>query len=79
MRLRVWEGDEVFAGDPCTCAASALVAAVVNGFTDREVFVHLKGGDVFLQWEETDAHIWLTGPAAYVFTGTYDFAEGKKE
>jgi len=79
MRLRVWEGDEVFAGDPCTCAASALVAAVVNGFTDREVFVHLKGGDVFLQWEETDAHIWLTGPAAYVFTGTYDFAEGTKE
>ena len=79
MRLRAWEGDEIFPGDPCACAAAALVAAVVNGFTDREVFVHLKGGDLFLQWEETDAHIWLTGPAAYVFTGTYDFAEGTKE
>ena len=79
MRLRVWEGDEIFPGDPCTCAAAALVAAVVNGFTDREVFIHLKGGDVFLQWEETDHHIWLTGPAAYVFTGTYDFAESAAE
>ena len=65
MRLRSW-GDE---GDPCACASAALVAAVVNGFTDREVFVRMSGGDVFLQWEELDNHIWLTGPAAYVFTG----------
>jgi len=43
------------------------------------VFVHLKGGDVFLQWEETDHHIWLTGPAGYVFTGTYDFAEALRK
>jgi diaminopimelate epimerase len=79
MRLRVWESDTTFPGDPCACAAAALVAAVVNGFTDREVFVHVKGGDVFLQWEESDAHIWLTGPAGYVFTGTYDYAEIAKE
>jgi diaminopimelate epimerase len=71
MRLRSW-GDE---GDPCACASAALVAAVVNGFTDREVFVRMSGGDVFLQWEESDNHIWLTGPAAYVFTGTYDHPE----
>ncbi len=68
MRLRSWGGAE----DECACAAAALVAAVVNGFTDREVFVRLRGGDLFLQWEETDNRIWLTGPAAYVFTGTYD-------
>ena len=79
IRLRVWESDQIFPGDTCACAAAALVAAVVNGFTDREVFVHLKGGDVFLQWEETDAHIWLTGPVGYVFTGTYDFPEGAAE
>jgi diaminopimelate epimerase len=79
VRMRVWEGDESSPGDECACASAAMVAAVVNGFTDREFFVHLKGGDVFLQWEESDNHIWLTGPAGYVFTGTYDFAEGVAE
>jgi diaminopimelate epimerase len=79
MRLRVWEAEREPPGDECACAAAALVAAVVNGFTDRELFIHLNGGDVFLQWEEADNHLWLTGPAGYVFTGTYDFAEGAKK
>jgi diaminopimelate epimerase len=78
MRLRTWEGNEGRQGDECACAAAALVAAVVNGFTDREIFVHLRGGDVFLQWDEGDNHIWLTGPAGYVFTGVYDFADEPK-
>ncbi len=77
VRLRVWEGGEE--SDECACAAAALVASVVNGFTDREVFIHLKGGDVFLQWEESDNHLWLTGPAGYVFTGTYDYEPLEKE
>lgn len=68
LRLRSW-GEE---GDPCACASAVLVAAVVNGFTDREAFIRMEGGDLFLQWEEQDSRIWLTGPAAYVFTGTFD-------
>jgi diaminopimelate epimerase len=79
MRLRMWEADGETPGDVCACAAAALVAAVVNGFTDRELFVHLDAGEVFLQWEEGDNHLWLTGPAGYVFTGTYDFTGKKKE
>ncbi len=79
MRLRVWEGKGEAPGDECAAAAAALVAAVVNGFADREVFIHLRGGDVFLQWEESDNHLRLTGPAVYVFTGTYDFEEPGKE
>ena len=77
MRLRSWGGAE----DDCACASAALVAAVVNGFTDREVFAHLKGGDVFLQWDETDNRIWVTGPAVYVFTGSWDGPdlEGEKD
>jgi diaminopimelate epimerase len=79
MRLRMWEADGEAPGDACACAAAALVAAVVNGFADRELFVHLEAGEVFLQWEEGDNHIWLTGPAGYVFTGTYDFTGRMKE
>ncbi len=59
----------------CPAAAAAVVASVVNGFTDREVFVHLAGGDVFIQWDERDNRLYLTGPAAYVFTGTFYFEE----
>ncbi|HVO37863.1 MAG TPA: diaminopimelate epimerase [Spirochaetia bacterium] len=79
IRLRAWEGEAGAEADECGCAAAAVVASVVNGFTDREVFVHLRGGDVFLQWEEADNRLWLTGPASYVFTGTYDYEEPSKE
>ncbi len=77
--MKIWEGSAEIPGDECACAAAGLVAAVVSGFTDREVFVHVRGGDIFLQWEERDNHIWLTGPARYVFTGTYDFLDDLKE
>ncbi len=85
IRLRVWEAEPRagsgarrggFEGSAsCGGAASAVVASVVNGFTDREVFVHLQGGDVFLQWEETDNRLFLTGPASYVFTGAFYMEE----
>jgi diaminopimelate epimerase len=80
IRLRSWEdlGPEGLPGDECECAAAAVVASVVNGFTDREVFVRLRGGDVFIQWEEGGNRLWLTGPAGYVFTGVYDFPDEDK-
>jgi diaminopimelate epimerase len=79
MKLKIWEDVEEEPGDECACAAAALVASVVSGFTDREVFVHLRGGDIFLQWDESDNHIWVTGPTGYVFTGTFDFNESSEE
>jgi diaminopimelate epimerase len=74
VRLRVWQQGEVSSGS--AAAAAAVVAGVVNGICDREVFVRLAGGEVYVQWEERDNHVYLTGPAGYVFTGIYDFAEG---
>lgn len=59
----------------CPAAAAAVVASVVNGFTDRDVFVHLAGGDVFVQWDEKNNRLYLTGPTAYVFRGTFYFEE----
>jgi diaminopimelate epimerase len=79
LRLRAWDAPGESPADECACASAALVASVVNGFTDREVFAHLPGGTLFLQWDESDNHIWLTGPAAYVFTGTYDFTPAVEE
>ena len=74
LRLRTWEAPGESSADECASAAAALVASVVNGLADREAFVRLKVGDLYLQWDDSDNHIWVTGPAMYVFTGTYDFA-----
>jgi len=79
LRLRTWEPRGEPAPDESGCAAAALVASVVNGLADRELFVRLPAGSLFLQWEESDNHIWATGPALYVFTGTYDFAMEQRE
>jgi diaminopimelate epimerase len=79
MRLRMWEAAGEGLGDACMSAAAALVASVVSGFSDRDGFVRIPGGDLFLQWDERDSHLWVTGPALYVFTGTYDFPEESKE
>jgi diaminopimelate epimerase len=79
LRVRLWDPPGELPADECVCASAALVAAVVNGFADRELFVHLPGGNIFLQWEEADNRIWLTGPAAYVFTGTFDFTPSSGE
>jgi diaminopimelate epimerase len=73
LRLRTWEAPGEPPTDECACASAALVAAVVNGFTDRELFARLKGGTIFLQWEESDNRFWVTGAGSYVFTGTWDF------
>jgi diaminopimelate epimerase len=73
LGLRAWDrGRRV---PSCSCAAAAVVAAVVNGFCDREVFVRLPGGDLFLEWREETNRLHLTGPALYTFTGTYPFEE----
>lgn len=73
MVLRAWErGRRV---PSCSSAAAAVVAGVVNGFCDREVFVRLKGGDLYLEWDEGTNRLHLTGPALYAFTGTYPFEE----
>jgi diaminopimelate epimerase len=73
LGLRAW--DRARRVPSCSCAAAAVVAAVVNGFCDREVFVRLPGCDLFLEWREETNRLHLTGPALYAFTGTYPFEE----
>jgi diaminopimelate epimerase len=67
--MRVWERG---AGTTLACgtgACATLVASVLNGLTDRAATVSLKGGDLWIEWDERDNHVYMTGPAAEVFTG----------
>lgn len=75
IRMRVWErgsGETMACG---TGASASAVASVLNGFTDREILVHLNGGDLYIEWSLDDNHIYLMGPAEYSFMGTYYYEE----
>ncbi|WP_337098754.1 diaminopimelate epimerase [Paenibacillus sp. YIM B09110] len=68
--MRVWERG---AGPTLACgtgACATVVASVLNGATEREATVSLKGGDLLIEWNEADNHVYMTGPAAEVFRGT---------
>jgi diaminopimelate epimerase len=54
-----------------TGAAAVCVAGVVTGRTDREITAHLPGGDMHLEWRQSDNHVYMTGPAVEVFTGEW--------
>jgi diaminopimelate epimerase len=69
VRMRVWERG---AGETLACgtgACACVVAAVLNGLCDRKVTVMLPGGELFIEWDETDGHVYKTGPAVKVFDG----------
>ena len=54
-----------------TGACAAAVAASLSGKTDREVTVHLAGGDLMINWRESDNRVFMTGPATEIFSGVY--------
>ncbi len=69
ITVKVWERG---AGPTLACgtgACASVVAAVLEGRTERKVTVHLPGGDLFVEWIE-DNRVLMTGPAAYVFRAT---------
>ncbi len=53
-----------------TGACATLVAAVLNGKTNRKATLHLLGGDLEIEWADNN-HVYLTGPAEEVFSGEY--------
>jgi diaminopimelate epimerase len=67
--MRVWERG---AGPTLACgtgACATLVSSVLNGLSDRRATVSLAGGDLQIEWKESDNHVYMTGPAAFVFEG----------
>ncbi len=72
LRMRVWErgSGETWACGTGACAAA--VAAVLNHKAGRRVTVHLRGGDLEIEWRAEDNHVYLTGPAQEVFEGTIE-------
>lgn len=73
LNMRVWERG---AGETLACgtgACAVTVAAILNGYTKRAVTVHLLGGDLKIEWNKNDNHVYMTGPATTVFEGKIDW------
>lgn len=67
--MRVWErgsGETMACG---TGACASVVAGVLNGLTKRKTTVELLGGNLQIEWNEADNHVYLTGEAVTVFEG----------
>ncbi len=75
VNMRVWErgSGETWACGTGTCATA--VACVLNGVTDNELLVHLRGGDLHIFFDQEENTIWMTGPATTVFDGEIDLSE----
>lgn len=72
VRMRVWERGS---GETWACgtgACATVVACVLNGKTERDVTVHLRGGDLTIYWNEKTGEVEMTGPAQFVFDGTVE-------
>jgi diaminopimelate epimerase len=72
LNMRVWErgSGETWACGTGACAAA--VAAVLNNKTGRRVTIHLRGGNLEIEWRAEDNHVYMTGPAEEVFEGTIE-------
>ena len=71
LEMRVWERG---AGETLACgtgACATLVAAVLNGLCGRRAVVRLLGGDLFIEWNENDNHIYMRGPAEFSYDGVW--------
>ena len=71
VSMRVWErgSAETWACGTGTCAT--VMACILNGYTENEVLVHLRGGDLTIAYDSDSNHIFMTGPATEVFSGEY--------
>jgi diaminopimelate epimerase len=70
--LRVWERG---AGITRACgsgACAALVAAVRRELSDRKATVSLPGGDLVVEWRESDGHVLMTGPVELEWDGVLE-------
>ncbi|GAB2196927.1 diaminopimelate epimerase [Sessilibacter sp. MAH4] len=69
VKYRVFErgvGETLACG---TGACAAVACGIVQGKLDNNVTVHLRGGDLKIQWQGVGHPLYMTGPAVTVYHG----------
>lgn len=68
-KMVVWERG---VGKTLACGTGACAATVAGVYSDqfeRKVTIEQPGGNVFIEWQESDNHVIKTGPAKHVYDG----------
>jgi diaminopimelate epimerase len=77
IRLRVYERG---AGETLACGTGACAAVIVGrerGVLDRQVRVHVRGGELRVDWAGPGEPVWLTGPAQVAFEGHFELSDNE--
>ncbi|MCD7737406.1 MAG: diaminopimelate epimerase, partial [Lachnospiraceae bacterium] len=72
VQMRVWERGS---GETLACGTGACAVAVacsLNGWTEDEVTVRLRGGELRIEWNHEKNRVYMTGPAETVYDGEID-------
>jgi diaminopimelate epimerase len=72
VRLRTWERGAGLTKACGSAACAAAVCAARTRRTGREVTMTLPGGDLQINWRDTDGHVLMSGPVEYEFEGRFD-------
>jgi diaminopimelate epimerase len=70
--IRTWERGAGLTKACGSAACAAAVAAARLKRTGRKVRVTLPGGDLSIEWRESDNHVLMTGPVEFEFEGRFD-------
>jgi diaminopimelate epimerase len=78
IRQRTWERGT---GETLACGSGACavaVTAMLRGVVERKVQIELRGGTLDIEWANDEAHVFMTGPAATVYTGEFPLISGER-
>ena len=69
FRVRVWERGSGITQACGTGACATAVAACLTERAGRTSNIVMDGGTLHIEWRESDNHVYMNGPAAFVFDG----------
>ena len=75
IRTRVWERGSGITQACGTGACATAVAAAYTGRTGRKSNIVMDGGTLSIEWRESDNHVYMTGPAEFVFDGEIEISK----
>ena len=69
IKTRVWERGSGITQACGTGACATAVAAAMSGRAGRQSQIVMDGGTLSIEWRESDDHVYMSGPAEFVFDG----------
>jgi diaminopimelate epimerase len=70
--MRTWERGAGLTKACGSAACAVAVSAARTKRTGRKVHLALPGGNLFIEWRESDDHVLMTGPSEFEFEGVLD-------